>query len=155
MGDLLVIVPCGQSKIWDRKPDIGSVRASDAYTGVPFRLNCQYARRFGDRWLILSAKYGFIEPEFTIRGPYNVTFKRKSSQPVTDDELWHQVKKLQLVTYSTIVGLGGKEYRAALVAAFDGCAAHIVFPFAGLPIGKSMQAVKRAIRENRAYDASG
>lgn len=44
---VLVVVPCGRSKIWDRNPDLGSI-AAEAYTGTPFRLNRQYAERFGD-----------------------------------------------------------------------------------------------------------
>jgi len=143
MGNTLVIVPCGKSKIWDRKPDIGPVQASDAYIGGPFKLNCQYAKLFGDRWLILSAKYGFVEPEFSIPRPYDISFKRKSSKPISNQE---QAEKMALTKYSTIIGLGGKEYRDALLATFDGCTTRLVFPFTGLSIGKSMQAVKRAIR---------
>jgi hypothetical protein len=33
MRGVLVIVPCGQAKIWDRHPQLGSVSARDAYTG--------------------------------------------------------------------------------------------------------------------------
>src|SRR5262249_36348470 len=120
MSVTLVIVPCGQSKIWDRKPDCGPVRACDAYTGPPFRLNCEYARRFGDRWLILSAKYGFVEPQSIIPGPYNVSFKRHASQPVSHEKLRRQVEAMQLADNSTIIGLGGKDYRAAVLTAFDG-----------------------------------
>ncbi len=65
----LVIVPCGCSKIWDRDPKRGPVAAAEAYTGTPFRLNRQYAECFGDAWVVLSAKYGFIAPEFSIPEP--------------------------------------------------------------------------------------
>ena len=44
-----------------------------------------------------------------------------------------------------IIVLGGKEYQAAVRAAFDPWPAQLQAPFAGLPIGKAMQAVKRAI----------
>jgi hypothetical protein len=43
-----------------------------------------------------------------------------------------------------VVGPGGKEYRAAIAAAFDGTDAAITFPFPGLPIGTAMSATKRA-----------
>lgn len=39
----LVIVPCGQEKIWDKKPDLGPVPARDVYTGAPFKVNREYA----------------------------------------------------------------------------------------------------------------
>src|SRR4051794_17641224 len=70
----LIIVPCGRSKVWDRSPDLGPTAAQDAYVGGPFKLNRAYAERFGQRWVILSAKYGFIDPAFVIPGPYDTTF---------------------------------------------------------------------------------
>ena len=46
--------------------------------------------------------------------------------------------------YGEVIGLGGKEYRAAIKAAFDGMAVTLTFPLAGLPIGKAMSATKRS-----------
>lgn len=43
MGGVLVIVPCGLSKVWGKNPQAGPTVASLAYTGPPFRLNKQYA----------------------------------------------------------------------------------------------------------------
>ncbi|GGM16688.1 DUF6884 domain-containing protein [Deinococcus aerophilus] len=77
MPGTLVIVPCGASKIWARQPDLGAVMAKDAYTGPPFVLHRQYAERFGDAWMILSAKYGFLAPDDFLPGPYEVTFKKR------------------------------------------------------------------------------
>ena len=76
---VLVVVPCGRSKIWKRDPARGSVAAAEAYTGTPFRLNRQYAERFGDGWMALSAKYGFIAPDFIIAELFEVPFKRGTS----------------------------------------------------------------------------
>jgi hypothetical protein len=141
----LVIVPCGRSKIWDKEPDHGPASAEAAYTGVPFRLNREYAQRFGDRWVVLSAKYGFVEPDFVIPEAYEVTFKRKKSGPIGIDALRQCVESLGLHEYVTIVGLGGADYRQAIDAAFAPFGVSPVFPFAGLPIGKMMQATKRAL----------
>ncbi len=74
---LLVVVPCGRSKIWDCYPDHGSVAAADAYTGTPFRLNRQYAERFGDAWVVFRAKCGFISREFLISEPYVDWFRER------------------------------------------------------------------------------
>jgi hypothetical protein len=41
---------------------------------------CQYAERFGDGWMALSAKYGFIAPDFIIAELFEVPFKRGTSQ---------------------------------------------------------------------------
>ena len=40
---LLVIVPCGRSKIWSKHPNAGPTPAADAYTGAPNTVNRQYA----------------------------------------------------------------------------------------------------------------
>lgn len=122
----------------------GPTLAKDAYTGSPFKVNRRYAEQKGTNWIILSAKYGFISPDFEIAGPYEVTFKRKSSGPVTIEVLKEQIADFKLDQYADIIGLGGKEYRAAITAAFEGKIIEPRFPFSGLPIGKAMQATKRA-----------
>jgi len=110
MGEMLVIVPCGQSKVWDDEPERGPVMARDAYTGSPFRVNRAYAEAFASRWVILSAKYGFISPDFLIPGPYNVTFKKRVTNPVGLARLIVQIKELRLDEAPRMIGLGGKEY---------------------------------------------
>jgi hypothetical protein len=140
-----VIVPCGKSKIWDTQPDVGPTPAAEAYTGAPYKLNRQYAERFSDRWVVLSAKYGFIEPDFEIPGPYEVAFTKKQTGPTGIETLRQQVKALRLHEHAPVVGLGGIEYRKAIEAAFAPFNVEVDFPFAGLPIGKMMQATKRPI----------
>lgn len=147
MAGTLIIVPCGQRKIWDRDPLRGPVAARDAYTGAPFKVNRAYAERFGDRWLILSAKYGFIGPDFVIPGPYDVTFKRRSSNPISLPELGAQAERLELSDYARVVVLGGKEYRDIVAALLGKTNMEVEFPTAGLPIGKAMQLLKRAVHE--------
>lgn len=145
MNSLLVVIPCGQSKIWDKFPLIGPVYAQQAYTGVPFKINKEYAQRFATRWVILSAKYGFIDPNFIIPEQYNITFKKPSTRPVAIPILKEQIISLGLNRFDTVIGLGGKEYRAALESAFEGTNIPLHFPFSGLPIGKAMSATKGAI----------
>src|SRR5947209_2568442 len=128
----LVIVPCGKRKIWDSSPSAGPTAARDTYTGAPFRVNRKFAERFGEAWVILSAKYRFIEPAFEIPGPYNVTFKRKKTGPISTDQLREQVRRRHLDHYATVIGLGGKEYRDAIEEAFEGTAVQLKFPFSGL-----------------------
>jgi hypothetical protein len=141
---VLIVVPCGRGKIWDRLPDRSPVSAAEADTGTSFRLNRQYAERFGAAWVVLSAWYGFIAPEFIIPVPYEVSFKHPATGPIAFDRLRQQVREQQLGRYRVIVGLGGKEYRAAIEAAFADSSARLVFPFAVLPWGKSLQATKGA-----------
>jgi hypothetical protein len=140
MNPTLVIVPCGQSKVWDRSPGRGPTLARDAYTGGPFKVNRAYAERHGDRWIILSALYGLIAPDFLIPGPYNVTFKKKTTQPISVSEVRRQIAEQQLDKFPRVIGLGGKEYRAILEAAFGSFGRRVEFPFTGLKIGDAMHA---------------
>lgn len=145
MNDILVIVPCGSAKVWGNVPYAGPTEAYYAYTGPPFKLNRAYAERFADRWVILSAKYGFIRPNLVIPEPYEVTFKKKATGPIDVETLRQQVRDQRLDRLKVAVGLGAKDYRAVIEQAFEGTGVITVFPFAGLPIGKMMQAVKYAI----------
>jgi cytoplasmic iron level regulating protein YaaA (DUF328/UPF0246 family) len=149
--DLLVIIPCGQGKIWDEDPNREPTPAREAYTGVPFKINRAYAEHFTDHWVILSAKYGFIPPDFTIPGPYNVTFKRKSTNPVKIATLQEQIRAQALSSFDKIICLGGKEYRSIVCDAFADFGKEIIYPFAGLPMGKAMQATKRATQADEPF----
>ena len=144
MDGVLVIIPCGQAKVWDDDPQRGPTPAREAYTGAPFKVNRAYAERHAGRWVILSAKHGFIRPDFPLPGPYNVTFKKRETSPVDVTTLRGQIREQGLDEFRRIVGLGGKEYRAAIEEAFAPFGSAVEFPFAGLPIGLAMQAVKRA-----------
>jgi hypothetical protein len=146
---VLVVVPCGNAKIWDRKPDLGPTRAEHAYTGAPFKVNREYARHFGDSWVILSAKYGLISSAFVIDGPYCVTFKKKATNPISVSTLRNQIQLQKLDRFGIVIGLGGQEYRTIMEQAFAQTQARLCFPFAGLRMGKAMQATKRAIKSGK------
>ena len=82
-----MIIPCGKLKIWSKNPLKGPTIAEEAYIGSPFKVNRSYAERFSDKWLILSAKYGLIAPDFIIAGNYDVTFNDPSTNPISIEEL--------------------------------------------------------------------
>jgi cytoplasmic iron level regulating protein YaaA (DUF328/UPF0246 family) len=142
----LVVVPCGRSKIWKKHPHLGSTAAREAYSGAPFKVNREYAESVADRWVILSAKYGFIEPT-TLINNYEVTFKKKSTNPVSGSTLKKQATDLGLLQFEEVIVLGGKEYRSAVEDAFAGSAAKLIFPFSGLTVGKAMHAVKQSLEQ--------
>jgi hypothetical protein len=142
----LVIIPCGRSKIWLKQPDLGPTPAQEAYTGAPFKVNREYAEEFGDRWIILSAKYGLIEPSTPIE-QYEVTFKRKNTNPVSVVTIRKQLVDLGLLDFDRVIVLGGKEYRKVVEEAFADIPVELTFPFSGLPLGKAMGSAKRAIAE--------
>ena len=144
---IIAIIPCGKSKIWDKQPGAGAVAAERAYTGALCRLSRDYAVIYCDSWFILSAKYGIIRPDFVIPGPYEVTFNRPSPEVVTTEILRRQTIELKLTGASRIVVLGGKAYCFAVRSALFGsgfCGA-MEFPVEGLPIGKMLGFLKRAV----------
>jgi len=142
---VLVVVPCGSSKIWDRFPERKATRAEEAYVGVPFKLNMAFAKKFAYRWVILSAKYGFIDPNFTIPENYNVSFNDPKTKPIGLNLLRVQLKRKGLENYDVVIALGGKNYTEIVKKAFMGYA-KVVAPTAGLPIGKAMKFVKYLIK---------
>jgi len=130
----LVVVPCSKSKVWGKYPHLGSVRACVAYCGPLFRLHRQYAEREGDRWVILSAKYGFLDPSDLIER-YDVSFNHPGSG-VVESVLIRQAKGMDLTRFERIIGLGGKRYRDRVREVFG---EKTEFPFAGLSLLQLMR----------------
>jgi|GEM_PF-978357 len=144
----LVIIPCGKKKIWNINLNIGSSAAKDAYISDYFKLNRQYAELMGDRWVILSAKYGYINPETLIEN-YNVSFKDKNPEVVSIEKLTRQIHDMGLYKYTELLALGGIEYREMISRSFAGIPINIVFPFAGNGgIITIMSATRNAIGKN-------
>ena len=146
----LVIVPCGKSKVWDKNPNVSDVKARDVYTGAPFKVNREYAESFGDDWVILSAKYGFLEPDQIIPENYNVTFNDPSTNPISQKELKKQVER-SYSDYTCIITLGGKTYSEIVSQLFIDETTSVYSPAAGLPIGKAMAKVKNAVRAGKPF----
>lgn len=146
MKDLLVIVPCGKAKIWDKHPGAGPTAARDAYIGSLFKVDRGYAEHFAETWVVLSAKYGFILPDFVICCNYDVTFKDPATNPVTVPKLKGQIDELLLGRCSLVIGLGGAGYRKVVERAFAEQRHKLRFPFAGLNMFEMMAAVKEAVR---------
>ncbi|MDP2858741.1 MAG: hypothetical protein Q8P50_12285 [Bacillota bacterium] len=138
---MLVIIPCGRAKIWKACPWAGPTPAKDAYVGAPFKVNREFAEASGARWLILSAKYGFLDPDTRIED-YNKAFTIPSSDPIGMSELRRQVREMGLASYGSVVALGGSEYSSRVSAAFEGTGVKVSAPTAGLPIGLAMRRVK-------------
>lgn len=146
---MLVVVPCGRAKVWDRHPKAGPTPACRAYVGGPFTVHRRYAERFGDAWVILSAKYGFLRPCDLVPGPYNVTFKRRSSRPIDPASLLQQIRDQRLDQFDQVIVLGGADYRARVETAFASTSVQLHCPFAGLPLGWSLQAANQAVSAGR------
>lgn len=139
---ILVIVPCAKAKIWKRYPNAGPTPAREAYASAVFTVNREFAEKYGNAWVILSAKYGFIEPSFVIPAPYEVTFKDAATHPISFVELTEQIRRHKLDKFDRILVLGGPTYRHAVEHAFQPFNVCLEFPATGLPIGRSMSFLK-------------
>lgn len=92
----LLIVACTRTKIWSMDPEAPLyVSARFAYCGREFKdfvrwLEDNSIESRGFRWLILSAKYGYLEPWRPIAN-YHVTFDDPQTGPISDETLYSQV----------------------------------------------------------------
>lgn len=141
----LCITPCGDRKIWKKYPDAGPQKARDVYTG-PYAGKCiKYAETFYPfSWCILSAKYGFLLPDDVVHGPYNVTFKKKNTNPISVNELKIQAEVLGLSKYDKIIVLGGNKYANIISEVLD--CQHIITPLKGFTMGFSIRRLNSAIQ---------
>ena len=143
----LVVVPSGRRKIWEMKPNARPTLAKNVYTGPPFKVNREYAETFSDKWVILSPKYGFIEPDFIISEDYNVRFNDPKTNPILLSTLREQVKD-RFSEYPCIVALGGSTYANLVVETFKSTDRKVLTPSTGIMIAR---AVRDAIRESKPF----
>ena len=143
----LVVVPSGRRKIWEMNPNARPTLAKNVYTGPPFKVNREYAEIFSDKWVILSPKYGFIEPDFIISEDYNVAFDDPKTNPISLSTLREQVKD-RFSEYPCIVALGGSTYANLVVETFKSTDQKVLTPSTGIMIAR---AVRDAIRENKPF----
>jgi Family of unknown function (DUF6884) len=145
---LLIVVPSGQTKIWKFDPKHGPARATDAYTGSPFQINKAFAQLFSDRWVILSPKYGFIDPDFMIPEDYDVAFKKSVTEPISLEDLEKQVQEKNLLDFNIVVALGGEEFVDIVTSLFSKHS-RVVAPTKGLAMGIGMQRIKSLLNLSR------
>ena len=107
----LCIVTDGKAKIWRRNPNAGPTPASSAYIGS-FAIACKrYAEYFyPDSYWILSAKYGFLNPDDIVYGDYDVSFTKPKTNPISVEQLIDQLGRKKQNDFDCIIALGGKKY---------------------------------------------
>lgn len=129
----LALVSCVSQKASNPLP------AKDLYTSQWFRSARRYTESLGIDWLILSAKYGVVEPDRVI-SPYNLTLNRMNREQRAKWAV-KVYKELApyLVTVDTVIILAGERYREYLPGWLRDSGKQIVIPLIGLPIGKQLQ----------------
>jgi hypothetical protein len=145
----LVIIPCGKSKIWDKDLKAQDVAARFVYTSSYFKVNKEYAEKNGSEWLILSAKYGLIPPDFIISDNYDISFNNPSSNPISIERVQDQARNYP--SFDFVTALGGKTYTDIVSKVFTEIGLPVLTPSKGLPLGISMRKVKNAIIDNTPF----
>jgi len=120
----LGILCCTKSKIWDQNPEAGPTPAKEAYRGTKFINDRDVVLDNCDRWVILSAKYGFMDPDFVVPRRYDVTFSMPWSEGnpyIGVSDLVDQIRRMGLDSFPTIrlFASCGKEYEKRIREAFN------------------------------------
>jgi len=149
---VITIISCGKRKIWDKSPNIGQTLAKDAYISNYFKLCKKYAEKFSDKWFILSAKYGFIVPDFVISSNYNVKLDEIKDRLSFIEKLKEQAEKFGLQNYDKVVVLTGKDYFNVIKRSLQSFGLEICNPLEGLGIGDRQKLLKKFNNnENKDY----
>lgn len=123
-ASLLCVVSCTKDKIWDIDDSISDyVPAKDAYIGCTMKKWLKDERSKRNYWIILSAKYGFIEPSHPI-GNYNITFTLEATGPISDESLKNQVMYQErlgfdLKNFKKVIVIGNEVYYNKVKDAFS------------------------------------
>ena len=143
---ILGIIPCSKEKIWDLSPERNGVQAQFAYRSAFHHYTKRYAEKYCDRYLILSAKYGLIEPTFIIPSTYDVTFSRPEDPYIGERELHQQARKYPEA--QKLIVLCPRAYAQRIETAFASSKIAIEFPLRGVGgFGAMHSFLKRAIVE--------
>ena len=117
-------------------------RARDLYVSDWFRKASAYAERVADEWYILSAKYGLIAPDKTIR-PGDVAL---SSLSAAERKAWAECViadlRRQLRLGNHVIFLAGEAYRPGLIDAMHRLGCSVEIPMEGLRIGEQLHWLK-------------
>ena len=134
-GPVLHVIECSKRKIWG----LGApstprfVPAKRAYLGDAITSWLADPRAANARWLILSARYGFIDPDQPIEN-YDVTFKIPSTGPISVDALEAQVRyqarwadSVPIRQFTKVVVHGHSDYFGRVRSAFSSVGAQVVY----------------------------
>ncbi len=133
-GSVLHIIECSKRKIWNfGAPSTPRfVPAKQAYLGDAITSWLADDRASEERWLILSARYGFIDPDQPIEN-YDVTFKLPATGPITDDALAAQVRyqvrwvdAVPIRQFTRVVVHGHNDYFDRVRLAFSAVGARVL-----------------------------
>lgn len=156
----LTVIPCGKAKIFSspallakllesevsRKNGKLLVRAQSVYTSRVFGLYWRYSKRFAHREMILSAKYGLLQPDTFIED-YDATFTKPNKHTISLDELRAQAEEEVWSMFEKILLFGGKAYRSTMREILPKSAlSRVVEPLAGKDLPGIHSELENALR---------
>ena len=119
--------------------------AEHLYISPWFRMAREYARRNADRWFILSAEHGLVEPRKLIE-PYDTTLNRMM---IADRKRWASHVMWQMddldVRGDTAVVLAGQRYREFLLTPLFVRFENVNVPMKGLQMGEQLSWMKNTL----------
>lgn len=142
----MIVVGCG------RRKQAVAAKARELYTGSLFRAARRYAEASGQRWVVLSAAHGVIDPDVVVR-PYDQVLELEG------DELARWARKAAVSIYnhgptSEVVILAGARYAVPVVAELAELGMRAREPLLGLGMGRRLSWFKRETAKLRAASGS-
>ncbi len=141
----LVIVPCVKKKIWDKDPLAKSVKAEEAYISNYFNLCKHYAKRFSDKWIIFSGKFGILEPEEIFDNNYNTKLRPSEEFKI---KVKKQMESIMSKRFTHIISLCGVEYSNFLKEVLIEFGLTVNTPLDGMRIGIRQRKLKMCLVNN-------
>jgi hypothetical protein len=133
-------VSCVKTKL-DR-----SAPAKDLYVSPWFTMARRYAETHAERWYILSAAHGLVEPEKVI-DPYDISL---NWMKVNDRREWSKLVQKQMdlkwVRGGTAILLAGLNYRRHLEKGLLDRFAEVEVPMSGLRLGQQLSWLSKSLQ---------
>jgi hypothetical protein len=122
--------------------------ARDLYVSPWFVMARRYAERNADRWFILSAAYGLLDPDRVIE-PYEKTL---NDMPIDARRGWAKLVTKQMdlarVRGDEALVLAGLNYRRHLEMALLDRFAEVEVPMSGLMLGQQLNWLSKKLKED-------
>lgn len=137
MTQKIVLISCVSKKRTYKSP------AKDLYISPLFEKNLKFAyQQKPDAIFILSAKYGLLALDEAVE-PYDQTLNTMSVSQVRAwaKDVLQRLSERASLQHDQFVFLAGEKYRKYLIPAIQ----HYQIPMVGLPIGKQLQYLTRAL----------
>jgi hypothetical protein len=137
-----VLVSCVGKKASNKTP------AKELYQSDWFKKARKYAEQNGDRWFVLSALHGLVDPEKPIR-PYEKTLNKMSAHERGKwcQMVWDQIRTR--LPKGRIVFLAGEKYRNPLSVMLEGSGYFVEVPMKGMGIGQQLSWLKSQIKQEQ------